>query len=79
MPDDGGSHVTPNRWHSAKLTAIGIGLVAATALVTGVMVANRPGYASGPRAESVANERAADATCLWLRSSLSSPCAAAQP
>ena len=62
-------------WNSAKLTAIGMGLVVASALVTGVMVANRPGHE--PRAKSPANGREADAICMWSRGSLSSPCAAA--
>lgn len=47
------------------------------ALVTGVVVANRPGHESAPRAESPANGHEADATCMWSRGSLSSPCAAA--
>lgn len=66
-------------WNAAKLTVIGMGLVVASALVTGVMVANRPGYASQPKAESSANGRAADATCMRSRGSISSACAAAQP
>jgi hypothetical protein len=40
-------------------------------------VANRPGQESAPRAESPANDREADATCMWSRGSMSSPCAAA--
>jgi len=65
-------------WNFAKLTVIGMGLVLASALVTGVVVANRPGHESEPRAESPANGREADATtCTWSRGSLSSPCAAA--
>ena len=72
--------MTNYRWNSAKLTALGMGLVVASALVTGVMVANRPGPASEPTAESSANGREADAICMWSRGSLSSPCAsAAQP
>jgi len=66
-----------NGWSSAKLTAIGMGLVVAGALVTGIMVANPPGHESEPRAESRAKDREADATCMSLRGSLSSPCAAA--
>jgi hypothetical protein len=57
-------------WNSARLTAIGMGLVVASALVTGVMVADRLG--PGP-----ANDREADATCRWSRGSMSPPCAAA--
>jgi len=63
-----------DRWNSAKLKAIGVGLLVASALVTEVMVANRE---STPRAESPANGRESDATCLQSRGSLSAPCAAA--
>lgn len=64
-------------WNFAKLTVIGMGLVLASALVTGVVVANRPGHESEPRAESPANGREADTICMWSRGSLNSPCAAA--
>ena len=66
-------------WNAVRLTAIGMGLAVASALVTGVVVANRPGPESESRAESRANDREADATCMWSRGSLSSACAAAQP
>ena len=66
-------------WNFAKLTAIGMGLVVASALVTGVVMANRSGQESEPRAESPANDREGDAICMWSRGTLSSPCAAAQP
>ena len=69
--------MTNYRWNSAKLTAIGMSLVVASALVTGVRVATRPGHGSEPRAESPANGREADAICMWSRGFLSSPCAAA--
>jgi hypothetical protein len=38
--------VTNGAWRAAKLTAIGIGLVVASALVTGVVVAKRLGHES---------------------------------
>ena len=65
--------------NAVKLAVIGMGLVVASALVTGVMVANGPKHASEPRAESRAHNREADATCVRSRGSLSSACAAAQP
>ena len=72
--------MTNHGWNSGKLTAIGMGLVVAGALVTGVMVADRPGQASEPTSEGSANDREADSVCLGSRGSLSSPCAyAAQP
>jgi hypothetical protein len=46
--------VTNRAWKAAKLTAIGMGLVVASALVTGVVVANRPGHESAERAATPA-------------------------
>jgi hypothetical protein len=68
-----------DEWNAVTLTAIGMGLAVASALVTGVMVANRPGHESEPRAERRANDREADANCKWSRGTLGSACAAAQP
>src|SRR5260370_19477692 len=36
--------MTSTGWNPRKMTAIGLGLVVATALITGVVVANRSGY-----------------------------------
>ena len=53
--------MTDQRWNPWKMTAIGLGLVVATAVVTGVVVANRSG---GERERKVQTPRSAPTTPL---------------